>query len=146
MKKSISIIFSLALLLLITGCGKNQVVCTANVTENGVAMAAKIVADFDENDKLSDATITYDLGNTETANQYCSLFKLIEDQAKGITIECSGTKVTIKGYAKLQEEDEEVDEDDETIDEDDSESLIGISKEEFIRQMEASEESKFTCR
>lgn len=120
----------------VTGCGnKNQIKCNASLSEAGMNLEAEIVADFDDNDKLTDATIVYDLKDSETAKQYCSLFKLMEDKEKGIEVECSGSKVTIKGYAKIDEAEDENDK-----------SLIGATKEEFIKEMESSEEGKFTCK
>ena len=71
---------------------------------------------------------TYDVGDKETADQYCSLFKLMEDKEKGIEVSCSGTKVTIKGFAKIDDEDEK---------------MIGMSKEEFLKK---AQEENMTCK
>lgn len=131
MKKYL-LVFLCALTLVVTGCGKNQVTCTATLEESGVKMDAKVVADFDKDSKLSDATFEYEFNDSSIVDQYCSIFKLMEDAAKGITVECSGKKITIKGYAKVASDEEE--------------SLVGVTKEEFIKQVEESEEGKFTCK
>ena len=89
------------------------------------------LADFDDSDKLKDATASYDLGTKEAADQYCSLFKLMENTDKGVSVTCSGTKVTIKGFANIDSDDEE-------------ESVIGKSKEEFKKLMET--EQQMTCK
>lgn len=134
MKKYLLVVFGALLVLVVTGCGnKNQVKCMASLSEGGISMDAEIIADFDDNDKLSDATIVYDLKDSETANQYCSLFKLMEDKDKGIEVSCSGSKVTVKGYAKLDDEEGE-------------DSLVGATKEAFIKEMEFNEDAKFTCK
>ena len=121
-----------AVLLFVTGCGenKNQVKCTGEMEESGVKIKGEVVADFDDSDKLKDATFTYDLGKKETADQFCGLFKMMEDSSKGVTVSCSGTKVTIKGYANIDAEEEE-------------ESMIGKSKEEFKKAME---KEQMTCK
>ena len=119
-----------ALLLLVTGCGnKNQVKCTGKDESTG--MEAQIVADFDDNSKLVDASVVYDVKDKDTVEQYCSLFKLMENTDKGVSVSCSGTKITIKGFAKME------------ADEDEEDSMIGKTKEEFIKAME---EEKFTCK
>ena len=136
--KKYSLIALAALLVVVTGCGgggsKNTVTCTATSNEGGIEMKAEVVAEFDSNDKLEDATVTYDLGDSTVANQYCSLFKLMEDESKGVKVTCSGTKVTMTGFAQLESEDE------------DDESAIGMSKEDFIKKMEESEDGSYTCK
>ena len=132
MKKYFLVVFCAALLFLVSGCGKkNQVVCTQTQTEDGVTIKGEVVVDFDKDDKLTDATASYELSDKATADKYCSLFKLMEDADKGIKIECSGSKVIIKGFAKVDSEDEE------------DEKMIGMSKADFIKKM-ADEE--MTCK
>ncbi len=131
-KKYFLFVFCAVLLFVVTGCGnKNQVVCTGSSTEGGINIEAKLVADFDENDKLKDAEVTYDLKDKSSADQYCSLFKLMEDKDKGVTVDCSGSKITIKGYANMD------------VEEDESDAMIGKTKEEFKKLME---EEEFTCK
>jgi hypothetical protein len=132
--KKYSLIALAALLLVVTGCGgsKNKVTCTATEEEGGIKMTAELVAEFDKDDKLSDATVTYDLGDSTVAKQYCSLFQLMEDEEKGVKVSCSGSKVTISGYANAQS--------------DDDEEVLGMSRDEFIKKMEETEDVKFTCK
>ncbi len=123
MKKYLFVVFCALFVVALTGCGKkNQVVCTGTYSEGGMNMKAEVVADFDDSDKLTDASITYDLGDKTTADQYCSLFKMMENADQGVSVSCSGTKITIKGYAKMESEDGE-------------DGLIGASKEDFIKAM-----------
>lgn len=95
----------------------------------------EITADFDANDKLTDATVVYDLGDKKTAEQYCGIFKLFANEAKGIDVSCSGSKITIKGYAKM--------EDAEAEESDDDEKMVGRTKDAFIEAMQA---EGFTCK
>ena len=133
MKKCLLAVICVLVLFVTTGCGKNQVKCTASSTENGVKMDAEVVATFDSNDKLTDAVITYDLNDKTVASQYCAIFKLAENAEKDIKVTCSGTKVTITGYANLESEE-------------DDESLKDLTKEEFVKRVQESEEAKFTCK
>jgi len=124
-----------AVLLFVTGCGnKNQVKCTGEMEEAGMKMKQEIVAVFDDNNIFKDATATMDLGSKETADQFCGLYKMFSDSAKGVEISCSGTKVTIKGFENLDSDEE---------DEDTEDSPIGKTKEEFIKLME---KEQMTCK
>lgn len=125
-----------ALLLFVTGCGenKNQVKCTGEMEESGMKIKQEIVAVFDDNNIFKDATATMDLGSKETADQFCGLYKMFSDSAKGVEISCSGTKVTIKGFENLDSDEE---------DEDTEDSPIGKTKEEFIKLME---KEQMTCK
>ena len=132
MKKHLLVVFCALLLVVVTGCGnKNQMKCTGTMNEGGVEIKAELIAEFDDNDKLSDATIIEDLGSKETADQYCGLFKLMNDADKGIEVSCSGSKVTIKGYAKIDDEED---------------SMIGKTREEFKKVIEEESEGKITCK
>ena len=135
MKKYYLIAFCAVLLLAVTGCGKNQVKCTGTFEEGGISIDAELIADFDKADKLTDATIVYTVKDKEKAEQYCALFKLMENADKGVKIECSGNKITIKGYANMESDDEE-----------ESETMVGKTKEEFIKAMEELDEQKLTCK
>ena len=134
MKKSLLLLLGVLMLVVVTGCGKkNQVTCSASMSEGGVDMKAEVVADFDKDDKLTDATITYDVSDSKTAETYCALFKLMEDADKGITVSCSGSKITITGYANIDSSEDE-------------ETIIGVTKEEFKKKMQENDEQKFTCK
>ena len=125
MRKYFLVVFCLVLLFVVTGCGnKNQVVCTQTETEGGVTVKGTVTVDFDKDDKLTDATAVYDIGNKTTADQYCALMKLVENPDKGVKVECSGSKVTIKGFANA-----DLDEDEEQV--------IGMTKADFIQKMQA---------
>ena len=122
MKKYFFVVF-FALLVVLVGCGnKNQVKCTGEMNEGGLNIKAEVVADLDGDNKVTDATVVYDLGDETTATTYCSFFKLMEDSSKGISISCSGSKITIKGYAQMD---------------DGEEKLAGTTKDDFVKAMEA---------
>ncbi len=132
MKKYFLVVLCAVVLFVVTGCGnKNQVVCEETATEGGVSMKAEIIVDFDDNDKLTDATAVYNLDSEETANQYCAFMKLAEDADKGVKVECSGKKITIKGFANVDQDEDE-------------EPMIGMSKEDFMKKM--AEEENVTCK
>ena len=83
MKKYFLIVVCALLLFVVTGCGnKNQLKCTGSMEDSGMKIEAEVVADFDENDKLTDATIVYDLGSSETASAWCSIFEYMKDADK----------------------------------------------------------------
>ncbi len=127
MKKYLLVVLC-ALLVVVVGCSKkNQVKCSATQEEGGIKMEAEVIAEFDDKDIIKDATVVYDLQDEKTATTYCSLFKLAEDKDKGITVDCSGSKITISGFTKMEDENE----------------LDGKSKADFIKAMEA---EKFTCK
>lgn len=128
MKKVLAVGVCALLLVVLTGCGKNKVTCTGSSSEGGINIEAKVVAELDKDNKVSDVTVEYDLGSKETADTYCSLFKLMEDEESGVTVSCSGSKITIKGMAGL----------------DDDSEVIGLTKDEFVKQ--AQEEAGLTCK
>ena len=131
MKKYFLVVFCALLLFVVTGCGnKNQVKCTGSFSEGGMNMEAEMIADLDENDKVVDVTAVMDLGNSDTANSFCSLYKLMEDKEKGVEVSCSGSKITIKGYANVEAGEDE-------------DQVVGKTKDEFIKLME---EEDFTCK
>ena len=134
MKKYFLFVFCALLLFVVTGCGKNQLVCTGSMEEGGQKVEAEVIAEFDDNDKLVDATITEDLGSKEKADQLCQMYDAFASQLpEGVSINCSGSKVTIKGYAKIDDNGGE-------------DSMIGKTKEEFKKAMEELSEGKVTCK
>ncbi len=122
MRKYFFVVF-FALLVVLVGCGnKNQVKCTGEMNEGGMKIKAEVVADLDGDNKVKDATIVYDLGDAKAAETYCSIFKMMEDAEKGISVSCSGSKITIKGAAQMDEGDEKI---------------VGSTKDDFVKAMEA---------
>lgn len=133
MKKCFLVVLCAVLVFFVAGCSKkNQVTCTGTMSEGGEEFKAEVIAEFDKDDKLVDATIVEDLGSKEKADQLCSLYKAFVPADQGIDVSCSGSKVTIKGYAKL--------------DSDEEDSMIGKTKEEFIKAIEEESEGKITCK
>lgn len=133
MKKYFVILVCTIVLLSVSGCGKNnQLKCSKTETEDGITMAVDFVLDFDKNDKVTDSTITYDLGDSSTAEMFCSIMKASVDSSNGESVTCSGSKITIKGLDNF-----DADEDS------DSEKLIGKTRDEVIA---AAKEDGFTCK
>ena len=129
MRKYLMLVVCSLVLFLATGCGKEKVVCTGTFEEDGLSADAEMIAEFDK-DTVSDITVNYTLKDDETAKQWCALFQLMQDEDKGVSVKCSGKKITIKGIDKIDSEDEE-------------ENPIK-TKEEFIKYAE--EESKLKCK
>ena len=77
-------------------------------------------------------TAIEDVGSKETADQVCALSSMFE--AQGVSVSCSGTKVTIKGFEKMVDSDDE------------DEKMVGLSKEEFKKAMEENTEGQVTCK
>ena len=135
MKKYFLLVFC-ALLLVVTGCGKkNQVICSGTTTEDGTEIKAEIIADFDKDDKLTTVTMIEDLGDKTKADQFCAMYNAFASElSEGVSISCSGSKVTIKGYEKMDD------------DEESSESMIGKTKEEFKKAIEEESNGTVTCK
>lgn len=124
MKKSLLVVFSALLLVSLTGCGsKKQVTCSGTVVEEGISMKTSVTVDLDSNDKITGGSMTYDLGDKQAADQFCSLYKMFASAESGVSVSCSGTKITIKGFDKMED--------------DEDAKVIGKTKDEFIKAMEA---------
>ena len=121
----------MVILFMTTGCVKNQIVCSGTSEEEGIKLTGTVTADLDSNDRVSDAVIVYEFENEENAKKYCSVFKVFEEEDKEgvIKVSCSGNKITMKGFSKLISEYDD--------------TLIGASKEDFIKAME---ENEYTCK
>ena len=142
MKKGLLI--GLACLLFLTGCGDkesakdnnakkessktkekasagNYVTCTGKLDDAGVTATLEIKA----------ASVSMIFEDEKTAKQYCSIFELAntlaEDDADKVDFSCSGKKLTFNSYADFASA------------EDDDEDIIGLTKADFIKEMESSE-------
>ena len=115
------VLFLLPLLFLLTGCGEKKVTCTTTVEEDGVKYEAKMIANLKDN-KVESGKMELTFGDKETGEQYCNLIKafmgLAEDENK-VEIKCDGKKMTVDSLDFDTEEDEE--------------SLIGKTKDDFIK-------------
>ena len=120
-------LFAVVSLLLLTGCGKKQVVCSAKVEEAGVSMNVSLIGELDSADKITKVSYEYEFSDATTADQYCSLIKLAYADAK-----CSGKTITIEDATAMLEEEGD-------------EKIVGMSKDDFIAT--AQKESKdVTCK
>ena len=121
-------------LFLLSGCGNKEVVCTGEEDLEGENVKAEIVAKL-ENDKVDSVSATMTFDSEDSANQMCSIFNLynssIENDDYKIDVSCDGTKMTFNNYTELLSL------------EDDSDSIIGMSRDDFIQAME---EDELSCK
>ena len=134
MKKYFLVVFCALLLFIVTGCGSsNQVKCTGSMEEDGQKFEAEVIGEFDKDDKLTTVTMIEDVGDKEKADQVCAMYNAFASQMpEGVKVSCSGSKVTITGYEKMDEEDED--------------QIVGKTKDEFKKLMEEESEGKLTCK
>ena len=121
-------------LFLLCGCGNKEVVCTGEEDLEGENVKAEIVAKL-EDDKVDSVSATMTFDSEDSANQMCSIFDLynssIENDDYKIDVSCDGTKMTFNNYTELLSL------------EDDSDSIIGMSRDDFIQAME---EDELSCK
>lgn len=120
-------LFAIVALLLLTGCGKKQVVCSAKLEEAGVSMNVSLIGELDASDKITKVSYEYEFSDSTTADQYCALIKLAYSDAK-----CSGKKIIIEDATAMLEEEGE-------------EKVVGMSKDDFIAKAK-SESNDVTCK
>ena len=118
-------------LLLLTGCGKKQVVCTGTTEENGMKLTESVIAELDSSDKVTKVSMEAELPDADTAKQYCQLYQTVfgEDAVK-----CNGKKFTIEDATKLMGEEDNV---------------IGMSKDDFVKMLtdeSAESGTEITCK
>lgn len=122
-------VFGISTLLLVglTGCGsKNQLICTKSGTVEGVDISVEVTIDLDKDDKITDASLVYDIKDNDIASQFCETAK--ESYKKGVS--CSGNKTTIKGLDNLENPDG-------------TEHWSSKTKDDFIKKAES---EGFTCK
>ncbi len=122
-------------LLLLTGCGSSgdKVVCTATESEGGMSMTAEVTAKLKDN-KVDSAEAAIVFDSEETASQYYGMLALVEsfsEDGKKLGAKLDGKKVTIENFANVIEEEADEEEGTEAV------KVIGESKEDFIKLMEA---------
>ena len=134
MKKYFLFAICTLLLVVVTGCGsKNQLKCTGKMSEGEEEIKAEIIAELDKDDKVTTVTMIEDVGSKEKADQTCAMYNAFASQMpEGLSVTCSGSKVTIKGYEKMKDDDEE--------------EIVGQTKEEFKKAIEAESGGTITCK
>ena len=109
--------------------GKNTVVCTGKVDEEGLTAEMKVTASLKAG-KVDNASVSLVFSDKETAEQYCSLFELANSFAESeddkVDFTCKGKTLTFKNYADF-------------ADPDDEDDIIGLTKADFIKLMEESD-------
>ena len=129
MKKYIIAFVAVVALGVVTGCGKNknQVVCTGKATENGQTYEAKIVGKLKDN-KINDGYIEMKFSDQKTADTMCGFMAMAnsmsEKESEKIDYTCKGKTLKMNSLKSF----------------DTDGNLIGLTKEEFIKQ--ATESSK----
>ena len=127
MKKGIITFAAVVAIGFVTGCGgkKNQVVCTGKATENGQTYEAKIVANL-KDDKIKDGYIEMKFSDKKTADSMCGLMAMANSMAEKdsdkIDYSCKGKTVKINSLKTM----------------DDEGKIIGMTKDEFIKQAKSS--------
>ena len=53
-------------LLLLTGCGKNQVVCTISAEQDGMKMTESIIGELDGDNKVTKVSMEYEYNDAVT--------------------------------------------------------------------------------
>ncbi len=133
-------------LLLLTGCGSgNKVTCSSEFEESGHKFSSEIVASLDGDNKVKDVSASMTFENADDAEQFYSMYQGILDMAKSyggeeevpkIDIKKEGNKIIIDNFAEFEK----------MSSDDDSANIIGMTKEDFIKQIESDEEEKWSCK
>ena len=108
-----------------------NVVCTGVFEEDGITMNAEVTGELDNYNKIKSVTVVYEVSDSSLSKTYCSLFKMAEDPVNDVTVTCTGNKIKITNYDKVDS------------DEDDEDAITGMSKKDFIELME---DEDYTCR
>ena len=120
-------LFAIVALLLLTGCGKKQVVCSATEEEGGVKVTESIIGDLDSSDKITKVSMEMEYPDTDTAKTNCESAKSVF----GDKVSCSGKKIVI---------------DDATAFLGDQDTIVGLTKDEFITLFTSTNEAEVTCK
>ena len=91
----------------------DKVTCSITSTEDGVTMKLSLVGHLDNSGKINKLSYEYEFKDNATANTYCGTMK---EMYSGT--ECTGNKIVIPDATSIQEEN--------------GESVVGMTKEEFI--------------
>ena len=59
-------LFAVVALLLLTGCGKKQVVCSATEEEGGVKVTESIIGELDSSDKITKVSMEMEYPDTDS--------------------------------------------------------------------------------
>lgn len=125
-------LFTFALLglsmVMLTGCGKNQITCTGSEEQDGQKIELKVTA-TPKDGKVTEAEATMTFENEDTAKQMCALFEMANgfaEDRKKIDIKCDGKSLTVGNYLQMQDNEK-----------------TEYTEDEFIKLME---DEKLTCK
>ena len=135
--------------LFLTACGSsNNLVCSGDMMENGQKVGTtEIEVEFDGDDKVKNASVTMAFEDEEYASQMYGMIELVIGFAKSsgqevpdLDMKKDGKKIIIGNYAALTQL--------ESDDEENSENIIGMTREEFKKYIEDSndESQTVTCK
>ena len=132
MKKALLILP--VMLLLVTGCGKKEVVCTGTVEEDGQKYEMKFIGTL-KDDKIDSAKAIMTFSDETTAQSMCGMFALVnsfaEDDDKKIDYKCDGKVITLNSLDNYIDDEEE--------------QIKGMTKDEFIKKV-TEENDQITCK
>ena len=157
MKKMFLGIISIITILFVTGCGsKNQLVCTASINEQGQKYDAEMTVKFNDNDKVEKVSFIMTFSTEEEAKliyrEYEEMLKLAEQfaqqgqQMPQFDIKNEGKKIIIEDYAAFVKLAFEGGGQEGAPEREAKDELIGMSKENFKKNMESDSEAKWTCK
>ncbi len=110
----------------------DTVVCTSKLDEAGMTATMQVEATFAAG-IVNNAKVSLVFDDESVAGQYCSLFEMANSMAENendkVDFTCKGKTLTFNSYADFVESESE---------EDDSD-IVGLTKAEFIKSMEATE-------
>ena len=129
MKKIFYTFFFVGILLLVTACGGNKVVCSGTIEDDNMKYDMTITATFNK-DKVKDTTASMKFETEEIATTMCGFMQTATSAQEGLDIKCSGKIITLKGFQAMME-DEDV-------------TVQNMTKEQFI--LEAEKTEGITCK
>ena len=139
-KYFLGLIVSVFGLVLLTGCGGSgkKVTCTADLKEGDTKYGtAEITAKLDDSDKVTSATMVMKLDDEQMAQQVYGMLSLAnsfaQDDSQKIDAKLDGKTITINSAETY-------------LAKEGGEELVGMSKADFIKKIEADESMKAVCK
>lgn len=101
MKKILSILFTMIIVLSVTGCGGNKLVCKVTAKEDDYTTASTFTVKFDKDDIVTEAKMvgTMEFEDSDTASEYYQL--MITYGASKDDMKLSGKKITYTQSEKI---------------------------------------------
>lgn len=106
LKNGLLVVIMLALIVLLTGCGKNVLTATKTTDEEGMKMEEKMEITFDKNDKVEKVVETMTFDDEDTAKLMASLLSI--GDTEGIEVEQKGKSIVMTLDAKTFAEQDDI--------------------------------------